>query len=53
MNTKSKEEVMRINDMITKEKCFDLLFNCLNQFFKDMYKDQLREIVCGYLGWRG
>ena len=26
---------------------FYLIFN---QFFKDMYKDQFREIVCGYLG---
>ena len=43
---------MRINKMITKEKCF-IFYLIFNQFFKDMCKDQFREIVCGYLGWKG
>ena len=44
---------MRINKMITKEICLDLLSNSLNTFFIKMYRDQFREIVCGYLGLKG
>ena len=44
---------MRINKMITKRKCFDLLSDSLNSFFKEMYKDQLGEFVCGYWGLKG
>ena len=43
---------MRISKMITKEKCFDLLSNSLNLFFKEMYEDQLREFVSGYWAYR-
>ena len=30
--------------------CFDLLSNSLNSFFKEIYKDQFGEFVCGYNG---
>ena len=33
-----------------KRKCFDLLSNSLNLFFKEMYRDQFGELVCGYCG---
>ena len=31
-----------------KRKCLDLLSNSLNAFFKEMYRDQFGEFVCGY-----
>ena len=40
---------MRINIIITKGECFDLLSNSLNQFLKEMYRqygDQTGEFVC-------
>ena len=33
----SRFKVVRINNMIAKRKCFDLLTNSLNTFFKEMY----------------
>ena len=48
----SRENVMRINKMITKKKCLDLLSNSLNWFFKKMYRDQFKEFVCGYWGFK-
>ena len=44
---------MRINKMITKRKIFDLSSNSLNWFYKEMYKDQSGEFVCGYWGLKG
>ena len=44
---------MRINKMITQEKCFDLLSNSLNTFFKEVYRDQFGEFVCGDWGLNG
>ena len=41
---------MRVIKMITKKKCFDLLSNSLNYFFKEMYKGQYGEFICGYRG---
>ena len=41
---------MRINQMITKEKCLDLILNSLNLFIKEMYGDQFGEFVRGYWG---
>ena len=35
---------MRINKIITKRKIFDLLSDSLNQFFKEMYGDQLENL---------
>ena len=35
---------MRINKIITKRKIFDLLSNSLNQFFNEMYGDQLENL---------
>ena len=36
-----------------KRKCFDLLSNFLNSFFKEIYRDQFGEFVCGYWGLKG
>ena len=49
----SRDKVMRINKMITWEKCFDLLTNSLNRFFKEMYRDQFGEFVFVYWGLKG
>ena len=35
--------VVRIDKMITKIKCFDLLSNSLNSFFMEKYRDQFGE----------
>ena len=37
IHTLSREKIMGINRLITKWKCFDLLSNSLNLFFKEMY----------------
>ena len=34
-------------------KFFDLLSNSLNQFCKEMYRDQFGELVSGYWGLKG
>ena len=39
----SREKIVRINKMITKRKCFDLLSYSLNSFFKEVYRDQFLE----------
>ena len=44
---------MRINKMINNEKSLDLLSNSLNTFFKEMYRDQFGEFVCGYWDLKG
>ena len=36
-----------------KRKCLDLLSNSLNTLFKEMYRDQFGEFVCGYWGLEG
>ena len=53
VNTQLREKVMRIDKMITKIKCFDLLSNSLNLFFMEKYRDQFGEFVCGYWGLKG
>ena len=53
IHTSSREKVMRINKIITKNKCLDLLSNSLNTFFKKMYRNQFGEFVCGYWGLKG
>ena len=37
----------------SKRKCFDLLSNSLNSFFKEIYRDQFGEFICGYWGLKG
>ena len=49
----SRDQVMRGNKMITKEKCFDLFSNSLNLLFKEMYRDQFGEFACEYWGLKG
>ena len=53
IHTSSREKVMRINKMITKKKCLDLLTNSLNTVFKKMYRNRFGEFVCGYWGIKG
>ena len=53
VNTQLREKVVRIDKMITKIKCFDLLSNSLNVFFMEKYRDQFGEFVCGYWGLKG
>ena len=48
-----EKKVKRVNEIITKRKCFDLLTNPLNQFFKEMYEDQSGEFVFGHLDLKG
>ena len=46
---------IRLWELITwspKRKCFDLLSNSLNLFFKEMYRDQFGEFACGYWGFQ-
>ena len=38
--------------MITKGKMLWSV-NSLNYFFKEMYKDQYEEFICGYRGLKG
>ena len=37
----------------SKRKCLDLLWNSLNTFFKEVYRDQFGEFVCGYWCLKG
>ena len=37
----------------SKRKCLDLLWNSLNTFFKEVYRDQFGEFVCGYWDLEG
>ena len=39
--------------MITQERMPYLLSNSLNSFFKEMYRDQFGEFVCGYWDLKG
>ena len=41
---------MKINKMTTTEKMLSSLSNSLNSFFKEKYRDQFGEFVCGYWG---
>ena len=36
-----------------KRKCFDFISNSLSTFFKEMYRDQFGEFICGYWGLKG
>ena len=49
----SRAKSVRIDKMITKRKIFDLLPNSLKSFFKEMYRDQFGEFVCGYWNLKG
>ena len=48
-----RDKVMTMNKTISWEKCFDLLSNSLNTFFKEMYRDQFGEFVFDWLGLKG
>ena len=36
-----------------KRKCFDLLSDSLNFFFKEIYRDRFGELECGFWGLKG
>lgn len=48
-----EKKVKRVYEIITKRKCDDLLTNCLNQFFKEIYEDQSGEFVFWTFGLKG
>ena len=50
IHTLSRDKVMRITEMITKEK---MLWSFIEFLFKEMYRDQFGEQVCGYWGLKG
>ena len=39
-----REMVMRVNKMITKEKCFDLISNSLNYFLRKCMKVSMENL---------
>ena len=51
--TSSRENVVRITEMITDGISFDQQTNSLNQFFTEMHGDQSGEFVFGYWGLKG
>ena len=53
--SKDCEEIMlwELINWSLKRKCFDLISNSLNTFFKEMYRDQFGEFICGYWGLKG
>ena len=53
ISTSSRENVVRINEMITDGKSFDQQTNSLNQFFTEMHGDQSGEFLFGYWGLKG
>ena len=60
LSSNSEKQQFSPNDRILelirwspKRKCLDLLSNSLNSFFKEMYRDQFGEFVCGYWGLKG
>ena len=50
INTSSRENVVKINEMSTDRKSFDQQTNSRNQFFTEMHGDQSGEFVFGYWG---
>ena len=55
IHTLSRDKFWELIKWSHKRKCLalDLLSNSLNSFFKEMYRDQFREFVCGYWGLTG
>ena len=53
IHTLSRDKLWELIKWSHKRKCLDLLSNSLNSFFKEMYRDQFGEFVCGYLGLKG
>ena len=53
IHTLSTDKLWQLIKWSTMRKYFDLLSNSLNSFFKEMYRDQFGEFVCGYWGLKG
>ena len=53
IHTLSREMVMRINQMTTKEKMRRSFIKLSQLIFKEMYEYQCGEFVCGYWGLKG
>ena len=53
IHTLSRDYVMRIDKMITKEKMPSSFINFSQLIRKEMYGDQFGEFVCGYWGLKG
>ena len=55
-NKKQKKQKKKLWELIKwspKRKCFVLLSNSLNSFFKEIYRDEFGEFVCGYWDLKG
>ena len=48
IETQKRKKVTRNKQMNSKGKRFDLLSNSVNLLFKEIYRDQSGEFVCGY-----
>ena len=48
IETLKRHKATRNKQMNSKGKRFDLLSNSLNLLFKEIYRDQSGEFVCGY-----
>ena len=53
IETQKREQVKRNKQMNSKGKWFDLLSNSLKLLFKEIYRDQSGEFVCGYWDLKG
>ena len=53
INTSSRENVVRINEMIRDGKSFDQQTNSLSQFFTEIHRNRSGEFVFGYWGLKG
>ena len=53
IHTLSRDKFWELIKWSLKRKCLDLLSNSRNLFFKEMYRDQFGEFVCGYWGLKG
>ena len=53
IHTLSRDKLWELIKWSPKRKRLDLLSNSLNSFFKEMYRDQFGEFVCGHWGLKG
>ena len=53
IHTLSRDKLWELIKWSPKRECHDLLSNSLNSFFKEIYRDQFGEFVCGYWGFKG
>ena len=53
IHTLSRDKLWQLIKWSHERRCLDLLSNSLNSFFKEMYRDQFGEFVCGHWGLKG